>query len=250
MHLPSSDIDMVVTNVEGEKKEILRLLDQVLQRQPYVKSTQLISLAVVPIIKLKCESRGKTINMDITVQDIKHTGVQCCSFVNRVQAAYGNIKPIFLILKHLFYLCGCKEPYNGGLSSYSLFLMVTSYFQSQKEKWLKRNSNTKKNLGEIFYQILKFYSVEFTYITPIFSYDPENPVQNPFPYPTEQFPKLIVVDPLNQQNNVAYSTRVENMIHILRIAYMNLNRTIHCDCSESRSPLYKMFFDTKQYLNF
>ncbi|CAG9320403.1 TRF4_3 [Blepharisma stoltei] len=249
MHLPSSDIDMVITNVEGDKKEFLRLLEQVLQRQSYVKETVLISLAVVPIIKLKCELSGKTIQMDITVQDIKHTGIQCCSFVNRVQAVYGNIKPIFLILKQLFYLCGYKEPYNGGLSSYSLFLMVASYFQSQKEKWRKRNSNSSKNLGEIFYQILKYYSIDFQYLTPIFCYDPENPAENPFQYPTDQFHKLIVVDPLNNLNNVAYHTQLDPMIQILRLAFMHLNRSINCNCSESRSPLYKMFFDTKQYFN-
>lgn len=182
MHLPSSDIDMVITNVEGDKREILRALELVLQRHSFVKETMLISVAVVPIIKLKAELNNKTIQLDITVQDLKHTGIQCCALVNRIQASYSNIKPIFLILKQLFYLCGYKEPFNGGLSSYALFLMVTSFFQSQGERWIKRNANSRKHLGEVFHMILSYYSFEFMYLSPIFSYDPDMPIDNPFQY--------------------------------------------------------------------
>jgi len=37
------------------------------------------------------------------------------------------IKPLILVLKQILKVWGFNEPYNGGLSSYALFLMIVSF---------------------------------------------------------------------------------------------------------------------------
>ena len=126
LHLPSSDIDMVLHKIEGEKREILRNIDKILRDQTFIVSCNFIHTAFVPVIKIKAELLGKQVQIDITVNDQNHSGLKCLELVTRLLGQSPLIRPVFLIVKHLLSICNFKEPYNGGLGSYSLFLMVAS----------------------------------------------------------------------------------------------------------------------------
>ena len=147
---------------------------------------------------------------------------------------HSYIKPIFIILKELLYICGFKEPFTGGLGSYSLFLMVASYVQKQQEYCEK--SKIENSLSEYLMNTLSNYSDPNSYFTPIITNDPGN--ASPFINDRESFDnfiQLVVVDPLNGMNNVAYNTHVDRL---------NL-----CDCIVSCSPLYRMFYETKENMS-
>jgi ankyrin repeat protein/predicted nucleotidyltransferase len=248
LHLPSSDIDMVITSIEGDKREILRSVEKILKTQPYVKNTNFIHQAFVPVIKIKSEMMGKVVQIDITVSDSNHSGIKCLGVVNRILQQNSMIKPIFIILKELLYVCGFKEPFTGGLGSYSLFLMVASFVQEHQEYC--ETNKIEKTIADYLLSTLGNYSDERAYSYPIVASDPGNGTTGRYPAEREPFnsysPFVIVVDPLNSMNNVAHNTHADRLIHIFRTAHYNLKRTNLCDCALSSSPLYRMLYDTKE----
>jgi non-canonical poly(A) RNA polymerase PAPD5/7 len=248
LHLPSSDIDMVILNIEVDKREALQSLEKILKNMKYVKSTSLIK-AAVPVIKLKAEMLGKPIYVDISVNDSNHSGLKCLGIVNRLLSQYSTIRPVFLILKYLLYLCNFKEPYNGGLGSYSLFLMVSSFLQKRVEPLEKK---VEISSSECLFEILSFYVNQANYLSPIITQDTV-PGSSPGPSYRERpnydnYFSLVVVDPLNTVNNVAFHTNLVKLIHIFTIADYNLKRFCLCDCPLSNSPLYRMIYETKEFI--
>jgi predicted nucleotidyltransferase len=163
LHLPTSDIDLVIVGVRGDSIQALSELNEALvQLGDTLKSTKFISTASVPVIKCSLVQRYAKVQVDITVQDAKHSGVACREYVKGVLSKNRHIRPIFLVLKQLFYLVDWHEAFKGGLSSYSLFLMVTSYCQGQ----------VPGRTGEVFFGVLNYYANEYDYFSPIYAYDP------------------------------------------------------------------------------
>ena len=250
LHLPSSDIDMVITNIEGDKRDILRVVEKILKNQAFVKTTNLIHQAFVPVIKIKSEMMGKIVQIDITVSDVNHSGLKCLGVVNRLLSQNSLIKPIFIILKELLYICNFKEPFTGGLGSYSLFLMVASFVQKHAD-FCEKNK-VESSIADYLVNTLSNYADHNNYFAPIITNDPANANSSAFVNGGENYDnyiQFIVVDPLNALNNVAYNTHVDRLIHIFRTAYYNLKRTSLCECVLSSSPLYRMFYDTKENIN-
>ena len=99
---------------------------------------------------------------------------------------------------------------------------------------------------------LSNYADHNSYFMPIVTTDPGDGGGTQQVHDREVFDsyiQLVVVDPLNGLNNVAYNTHVERLIQIFRTAYYNLKRVALCDCTLARSPLYRMLYDTKENLN-
>ena len=250
LHLPSSDIDMVITNLEGDKRDILRNVEKLLKSQLHVRNTNLIHQALVPVLKIRSEIMGRVVQIDITVNDTNHSGLKCLGVVTRLLQQNAMIRPIFIVLKELLYVCNFKEPFTGGLGSYSLFLMVSSFVQRQQE-FCEKNK-IENSIAEFLVSTLSNYADHTSYFGPILTTDPVNGGGAQQIHDREVFDsyiQLVVVDPLNGVNNVAYNTHVERLIHIFRTAYYNLKRVALCDCALACSPLYRMLYDTKENLN-
>ena len=64
------------------------------------------------------------------------------------------IEPLILVLKQMLKVWGFNEPYNGGLSSYALFLMIVSFLQARN----KPHDIHFVNLGETLLEFMKYYS--------------------------------------------------------------------------------------------
>jgi non-canonical poly(A) RNA polymerase PAPD5/7 len=60
-----------------------------------------------------------------------HNGLECVGLVKKYLKENELIEPIILVLKQLLKCSAFNDPYSGGLSSYSLFLMIVSYLQLQ-----------------------------------------------------------------------------------------------------------------------
>mmetsp|Transcript_10073 Transcript_10073/g.19838 ORF Transcript_10073/g.19838 Transcript_10073/m.19838 type:complete len:691 (-) Transcript_10073:44-2116(-) len=234
LHLPTSDIDLVIVGSRGDIVQCLsELNDSLLKLTEFVEGTKFISTASVPVIKCTLVQRNAKVQIDITVQDSKHSGVACREYVKGILSKDRIIRPIFLVLKQLFYWCDCNETFRGGLSSYSLFLMITSYCQGR----------ITGRLGEVFFGCLNYYANEFDYFSPIYAYDPlqsSAPILSPPPVQG-----LYIPDPLNPLSNVAHSTSFQPVWVILKYACMHLLRGSCCDCPESQSPLMRLFQDTR-----
>lgn len=102
-----------------------------------------------------------------------------------------------MIMKKIFDGTFLSMPYYGGISSYSLVLMVSAYLKAYDAD---KEASISRNLSSFFH----FYGSQFKphiyYLNGddiVFCEDPsQRPFQDPF----------IVLDPLENSNNISHST--------------------------------------------
>lgn len=162
MNMPWSDIDILL-DIPGEPDyNCLEILETAFSKTPLFVEVKFIKNTTVPVLKLSANSQFDSIKIDITLKDLKHSGLNCVALVQQFMIIYPPLKPIAIILKQLLYLGKLNDPYQKGLSSYGLILMIVAYFQ-----WLIATDsyeNICENLGRILLQLLKHYGSSFDYI--------------------------------------------------------------------------------------
>ena len=234
--LPWSDIDTVISHEPAHGEELfLNKLYMKLIKKSWVKNHKFIENTSVPIIKLISNDKFN-FHIDISVENDKHFGLKTVELVKSYMKTYPVLEPIILALKTLLANGNLNNPYTGGLSSYGLILMVVSYIQSKIENQ-KYNSDSPTILGETFLNVLSHYGILFDFNKfIIITY----PVNNDVMYDNEKefgyhlatnSHELIIVDPLNKQNNVAKSTfQYMNIKMAFMIAYMVAKEDCECGC--------------------
>ena len=233
--LPWSDIDTVITCESGQTDEyFLSRLYYKLTNKPWVKDHKFIENTAIPIIKLVSNDKFN-FHIDISEESEKHFGLKTVELVKSYLKAYSVLEPIILALKTLLNNGNLNNPYTGGLSSYGLILMVVSFIQSEIDNE-KYNENSPNILGETFLNVLGHYGIFFDYnnyviITyPVDDTNDNNDRDNSFSSPPNSH-ELIIVDPLNKQNNVAKSTfHFMNIKMVFMIAYMVAKEDCECGC--------------------
>lgn len=241
--LPWSDIDVVLINQKdshyADDYLLGRLYGKLVTKQ-WVKQHKYIKSTNIPIIKLISNEMFQQFHIDISVQCDKHFGLKCVELVKSFLKEYEELEPIVLALKTLLNNGNLNNPYTGGLSSYGLILMVVSFIQEQINKEGKVNRDSPTLLGETFIQILEHYGIKFDYqkfyiktCSPA-DFDNNN---NGFNGQEGQFffdqgmHDLIIIDPLNHQNNVAKSTfQFMNIKMAFMIAFMVAKEDCECGC--------------------
>ena len=206
-----------------------------LTKKNWVKSHKFIENANVPIIKLVSNDKFN-FHIDISVENDKHFGLKTVELVKSYMKTYPVLKPIILALKTLLANGNLNNPYTGGLSSYGLILMVVSYIQSKIENQ-KYNSESPTILGDTFINVLGYYGIIFKFnkyiiITYPVNNDNINGNDKDLSYSLgNNSHELIIIDPLNKQNNVAKSTfQYMNIKMAFMIAYMVAKEDCECGC--------------------
>eukprot|EP01063_Lacrimia_lanifica_P035723 TRINITY_DN6892_c0_g7_i1.p1 TRINITY_DN6892_c0_g7~~TRINITY_DN6892_c0_g7_i1.p1 ORF type:complete len:667 (+),score=209.63 TRINITY_DN6892_c0_g7_i1:232-2232(+) len=118
--LPSSDIDFTLCGVDASAAYALQ---QKLKGEGF--STQLIPNSKVPLLRLTDPSSG--VQADISFNMWR--AADSAQNMRRLLQKYPLARPLIIALKSLLRLGNINELYSGGLSSYSLSLMVISYLQ-------------------------------------------------------------------------------------------------------------------------
>ena len=97
------------------------------------------------------------LNFDFTFQEvenmdtiIKIPSLEIINFIKGCLYMYKEIKPIILILKRYMKINKLNSSFHGGLSSYSLFLLLYSYIKSM---YIQNNT-----IGHYLYGFFEFYS--------------------------------------------------------------------------------------------
>ena len=233
--LPWSDIDTVITCESGQTDEyFLSRLYYKLTNKPWVKDHKFIENTAIPIIKLVSNDKFN-FHIDISEESEKHFGLKTVELVKSYLKAYSVLEPIILALKTLLNNGNLNNPYTGGLSSYGLILMVVSFIQSEIDNE-KYNENSPNILGETFLNVLGHYGIFFDYnnyviITyPVDDTNDTSDRDNSFSFVPNAH-ELIIVDPLNKQNNVAKSTfQFMNIKMGFLIAFMVAKEDCECGC--------------------
>ncbi len=233
--LPWSDIDTVITCESGQTDEyFLSRLYCKLTNKPWVRDHKFIENTTIPIIKLISNDKFN-FHIDISEESEKHFGLKTVELVKSYLKEYSVLEPIILALKTLLNNGNLNNPYTGGLSSYGLILMVVSFIQSEidNEKYNEKSPNI---LGETFLNVLGHYGIFFdynNYVIITYPVDDTNDISdrdNSFSFVPNSH-ELIIVDPLNKQNNVAKSTfQFMNIKMGFLIAFMVAKEDCECGC--------------------
>ena len=234
--LPWSDIDTVITSKDGSyNANFLSQLNGKLLKKEWVKEQNFLDRASIPIIKLVANEKFLNFHIDISMASETHFGLKTVDLVRKYLDKYKVLKPIILALKTLLKNGNLNDPYKGGLSSYGLILMVVSFIQSEIDNE-KYNEASPTILGETFLNVLGHYGIFFDYNNyVIITYPVDEKADNVEKENTYQFipntHELIIVDPLNNQNNVAKSTfQFMNIKMGFLIAFMVAKEDCECGC--------------------
>ena len=176
------NINNIFINNQQNIEEILSLLYNELNMEKEklnIYQINPISTASVPVLKIKInlekiipnEIKKKIkenyifnfeedillLNFDFTFQevenmyiDIKIPSLEIIPFIKEILYIYKAIKPIILILKRFMKINILNSSFHGGLSSYSLFLLLYAYIKSM---FIPNNS-----IGHYLYGFFEFYS--------------------------------------------------------------------------------------------
>ena len=138
------------------------------------------------------------------------------SYIKTQLEEYPEIKPILMILKRYFYIKKMNSSFEGGLSSYNLFLLILSFAKYQST--YNSNSNEKNNLGYFLIKFLEFFGKIFDFKNYLIN------INSPYiylnNYDTYNCGKsLMILDPLTGFNASKSSFKIDEIQKTFLSAY-------------------------------
>ena len=243
-----SDVDIVICNekrnmktkeeinkeeieTDDVKEEInydfLDKLNEILNNDTsFDESIKYLNKAKVPIIKVKTTKEFDNVMIDITLQTKDHFGLKCVNLVKKLMKEYDTLEILLFPLKTMLKISGLNDPYNGGLSSYALILMIVNFLEYQK---LKKKETSKDKIGDLFYDFLFFYGGRMDT-----NHVDINNINNNMKI--NKTPFIFISDPLNNKNNVAKASfKFIEVKFIFLIALQILNEPCFCSCHYNKN---------------
>ena len=104
LSLPCSDLDVILvprTITNGKEYSVLQSLYIKLQDIKILRNPKLIENFIFPFISIQASEQYNFLNINISIQDIKHTGLQCVEYVKQYLNSYKILEPLNLIIKQI-----------------------------------------------------------------------------------------------------------------------------------------------------
>ena len=222
-----SDIDIVIYYKNEDEENIednsfLEKLNKILNYDlEFVENIKYLDKAKVPIIKIKTTKAYNNTMVDITLKTKEHFGLKCVELVKKYIEEYEALEPLLFPLKTILKIGELNDPYNGGLSSYALILMIVNFLEIEKGK----NKNiTLEKIGDLFYDFLFYYGgrKDSNYID-INNKKNNNEISNNCIF--------YICDPLNENNNVAKASfKFIEVKLIFLFSLQIINEPCYCQC--------------------
>ena len=129
--------------------------------------------------------------------------LQAVDYVKNCMIQYPNIKNIMLVMKRFMKNRKMNNSFRGGLSSYSLFLLLYSYFR------IKPGNNQQFSIGRELYYFLEQYS---TFDFQKFAVDPSNEGYPFIPNKNSEDNKsVVIIDPFSKENVASSSYKIDEI---------------------------------------
>ena len=152
LYLPTSDIDLVVIG----DCDLYSLELELLSSDMFTPGTlNVLRKASVPIIKY--EDKESKVKVDISFN--MESGLRSAKKVKEYMELYPLLKNMLLVIKHYLYEQDLNEVYTGGIGSYSVILLIISFFQTRCSKSELKDGN----LGVLLTNFFEFYGTMFDY---------------------------------------------------------------------------------------
>ena len=223
-----SDMDVVIcnnSNSENKNYDFLqKLTDNLNDKISFIESIKYLNRAKVPIIKITTTKKYNNTMIDITMQSEQHFGIKCVNLVKEYLNKYEALEYLIFPLKTMLKMAELNDPYNGGLSSYALILMIVYFLEFEKNNG---KNITIDDLGNLFYDFLFFYGgrKNTNYLDINQEVNEKQKITN---YNSELF---FIIDPLNNENNVAKTSyKYVEVKLVFLIALHILNEPCFCQC--------------------
>jgi len=114
-----------------------------------------VDMARVPIIKFT--DRETKIKVDISFN--MNNGIPSAELVKFLKRQYPALEKLVIVLKQFLQQRGLNEVFTGGISSYSLIILCTSFLQLHPRYVF----NEKTNLGVLLLEFFELYGLRFNY---------------------------------------------------------------------------------------
>jgi len=185
---------------------------------------------------------------------------QIVNYINKSLKDYEEIRPLLLVIKRYFRVMKMNKSFTGGLSSFSLFLLILAFLKNNKDKM---------NLGKYLYYIMEKYSffdfknygidVEskecyFGLNTIEFNNSDLNKQKNGNNFENNRFEEIKIIDPLTKFNVAKSSFKLNEIkntfnkaLYTLKyesLKYQNGNLEGENDTNED-FPIIKKLFSIK-----
>jgi predicted nucleotidyltransferase len=213
--LPSSDLDVLVTGIEDFNPNLpAPHFDQLHQLLNSNGITEVAALpnARVPLVKY-CDPRAR-VWVDVSFLALNSTN--CIPVVKGYLNQFPLLKPLVTIFKTILRQTGLHKPHEGGLGSYAVVLLLVSFLRVRASAGTDVHNIS--NLGLLFVTFLRFFSNSALDC----AFTPG--AQDPFGEIRSVRGRLEIWDPLDNNNNVAYSCRrVEQIQYICTITVERLS---------------------------
>lgn len=224
LYLPTSDIDLVVI---GDWPTLpLHTLEKALLDAGLVESDSIkvLDKASVPIIKLV--DKNTQIQVDISFNTLN--GIESAKLIKKFKLDFPHLAKLFLVVKQFLVQRDLNEVFKGGISSYSLILMVVSFLQLHPRQDAVSPTS---NLGVLLLEFFEFYGLLFNYkavgirIKDGGSYVPKSEIQQQMLETGCRPSFLCIEDPLDSTNDIGRSSY--GAVHVqeaFEYAYLSLNK--------------------------
>lgn len=138
LYLPMSDIDLIVHSKDGrqwrpdELEHLMLILRDAFCRHRICtqEGIQLLNGATVPIIKLTDRRTDVKVDMSFNMNN----GLRSAQLILHYLDVYPSLKYLVYVLKQYLLQLNLNEVWTGGISSYSLILMLVCFFQTYYKK--------------------------------------------------------------------------------------------------------------------
>lgn len=164
LYLPGGDIDLVVFgNWPSEilrNKKVYYYLANALSRSHLIKknSVQVIGFAKVPIVKFE-DSRFH-ISFDVSFNE--YGGLGGVVYLRKKLKEYPCLRILIMLIKQMLNERKLNTVYRGGISSYSLYMMIISFLQRHPRADILR-TNTEVNIAVLLIEFFDLYGSKFNY---------------------------------------------------------------------------------------
>lgn len=198
LFLPTGDIDLVVhghwpTTPLFSLEEDLRMNDVALE-----DSILVLDKTVVPIIKFI----DKLTEVRVDISFNQESGIKSARMIQQFIQEYPFLPKLVFVLKQFLYERNLHEVYYGGISSYSLILLLVSFLQLHPRHCATESN---PNLGVLLIEFFELYGRNFNYMKTAISvldrgsYIPKEDMLKS----TGKNSLLYVMDPSNPTENAA-----------------------------------------------
>jgi non-canonical poly(A) RNA polymerase PAPD5/7 len=213
--LPEADIDLVLFHYPNpcNPEQIMEVLSQHLAPIAIESSFQRLPHARVPVLKFKVRPG---IQIDLTIDDLH--GLLSITAIRNIFSTFPCILPAQLFLKTLLHKHNLDQPYYGGISSYTLQLLIVAYLQAKGEP---------NSLVELLTGVCGFYGNEFNFTLTGIDVKENGKFFSRFhdgKLALESPTTMYIIDPLNSKNILGHNSfKVPQIRQVFRDVWQMLS---------------------------